>query len=117
MFLKESRAISKNTTTNFFPQTGSSTDLNRFSENPKLNLMGCSDRFVFIVPIQAQMPSDEEPQVNINFPKSIQKSPNASGMGSYGNYDVNLYPNAYRTSQFPFTQLRRADHTYISRVR
>lgn len=39
----------------------------------------------------AQLPSDIQTQVNKNFPKSIQKSPNASGIERYGNYDVNLY--------------------------
>ncbi|WP_111316817.1 RHS repeat domain-containing protein [Algoriphagus chordae] len=39
----------------------------------------------------AQLPSDIQTQVNKNFPKPIQKSPNASGIERYGNYDVNLY--------------------------
>ncbi|MCE7056293.1 hypothetical protein LZF95_16545 [Algoriphagus sp. AGSA1] len=38
-----------------------------------------------------QLPSDVQTQVNRNFPKPIQKSPNASGIERYGNYHVNLY--------------------------
>lgn len=43
--LKESRAISKKTYTNFCPQTGSCTGLNRFSEIPNPKHMGCSERY------------------------------------------------------------------------
>ncbi len=39
----------------------------------------------------AQLPSDVQAQVNKNFPKPMQKSPNASSIERYGNYDVNLY--------------------------
>lgn len=39
----------------------------------------------------AQLPSDVQTQVNKNFPRPIQKSPNASAIERYGNYDVNLY--------------------------
>ncbi|PZX50438.1 hypothetical protein LV84_04000 [Algoriphagus ratkowskyi] len=45
MCLKESRAISKKTYTNFCPQTGSSTGPNRFSEIPNPKHMGSSDGY------------------------------------------------------------------------
>lgn len=39
----------------------------------------------------AQLPSDVQTTINKNFPMPIQKSPNASSIERYGNYEVNLY--------------------------
>lgn len=39
----------------------------------------------------AQLPADVQSTVEKNFPIPVQKSPNASSIERYGNYDVNLY--------------------------
>lgn len=39
----------------------------------------------------AQLPSDIQTQVNENFPQPVFKSPNASGIDRYGDYNVNLF--------------------------
>ncbi|MEB2780706.1 imidazolonepropionase [Algoriphagus sp. C2-6-M1] len=52
MSLKESRDINKKTYTNFFPQTGSCTGLNRFSEIPNPKHIGCSERYEEIVQLE-----------------------------------------------------------------
>lgn len=47
--------------------------------------------FLMIQSGLAQLPSDVQTTVNKNFPMPIQKSPNASSIERYGNYEVNLY--------------------------
>jgi len=45
MYWKESKAISKKTCINFFPQIGNRIALTQSSEIPKANYMGSSDGF------------------------------------------------------------------------